>query len=466
MNVLSRGVKNTLRSPLRSGAIVLMFAISIALVMSMLVARSSVLSKINEVKATAGTAMTIRPAGVMGSMGGGDPLSAEQLESIASTEHVSSTTQTLTDQLSSDDTDLESALELGSFGRRMQANTNSTVDGSDDSSTMMSMPAPSITITGTNDISSSSADGGELNIITGETIDATSDETVALVGTTLAEKNSLEVGDTFTAYGTTITVGGIYQTDNVFQDSGVVLPLKTLQAITDQPDVVSIVVANIDSSDNVSTAVESLKASLGDDADITSEVERAESSVESLRGIASLALAGVIAAAVAGAVIVLLAMTMIVRERRREIGVMKAIGGTDGKVVGQFTVEGLTLTLFGALIGLALGIAVSGPMTTSLVSSQDSNSSNSQQGPGGGQRPGMPGSTSDESSDTPQGGPGGFVRGGFQQIQTNATQVTASLTPEIIGIALGVTVLISLIGTAVPAWLTARVRPAEVLRTE
>ncbi len=49
-----------------------MFAISIALIMSMLVARTSVLSKINEVKATAGTAVTIRPAGVMGGMGGGD----------------------------------------------------------------------------------------------------------------------------------------------------------------------------------------------------------------------------------------------------------------------------------------------------------------------------------------------------------------------------------------------------------
>lgn len=73
MNVITRGVKNSLRSPIRSGAIILMFAISIALVLSMLVARSSVMSKIDEVKATAGTSITIRPAGTMGDMGGGDP---------------------------------------------------------------------------------------------------------------------------------------------------------------------------------------------------------------------------------------------------------------------------------------------------------------------------------------------------------------------------------------------------------
>ncbi len=451
MNVLTRGVKNTLRSPLRSGAIILMFAISIALIMSMLVARSSVLTKINEVKATAGTNVTIRPAGVMGGMGGGDPLTAEQLATITSTEHISSTTMTLTDQLSSDDTTLESSLELGSFGRRFAQQSDTTTDSTatqtTTSETAMAGPTPGINLTGTNNVNSVSTDGSELNITSGEAIDAESNENNVLVGSALAEKNSLAVGDTFTAYDTTFTVSGIYETGNTFQDSGIILPLETLQTVTDQSDVVSTVIAVVDSSDNVASTVSALESSLGEDADITSEVERAQSSVESLEGIASLALAGVIAAAIAGSAIILLAMTMVVRERRREIGVMKAIGGTDGKVVGQFIIEGLSLTVFGALIGLGLGILVSGPMTTSLVSSnQDTN-------------------TSVITAGRPAGGPGGFD-GGLRQIQANATQVTASLTPEIVGLALGVTAFISLIGTAIPAWLTARVRPAEVLRTE
>lgn len=474
MNVLTRGVKNSLRSPLRSGAIVLMFAISIALIMSMLVARSSVIAKIDEVKATAGTSITIRPAGVMGNMGGGEPLTADQLAKITSTEHVSSTTMTLTDQLSSDDTTLESSLELGSFGRRFQqqSSANSSESTSTESqSTAMAGPmgggTPGITITGTTDVNSVSTNGGSLTLTSGETIDGTGDAKSVLVGKSLADKNSLVVGDTFTAYDQTFTVAGIYETGNTFQDSGVIMPLKTLQNITDQTDVVSTVIANVDSSDNVAATVSALETSLGDAADITSEVQRAESSVTSLQGIASLALAGVIAASIAGAAIILLAMTMIVRERRREIGVMKAIGGTDGKVVGQFTIEGLTLTVFGALVGIALGILVSGPMTTSLVSSSQSSTATTQTRGGMGGPSGSPGSSSTEntSNATPQDLPGAF-RGGFQQIQNNATQVTASLTPEIIGIALGLTVLISLIGTAIPAWFTARIRPAEVLRTE
>lgn len=468
MNVLTRGVKNSLRSPLRSGAIILMFAISIALIMSMLVARSSVLAKINEVKATAGTSVTIRPAGVMGNMGGGEPLSAEQLKAITSTEHISATTMTLTDQLSSDDTSLESSLELGSFGRRFQqqSNTSNTTTESSTNESTMAPPmggAPGITITGTTSVDSVSTNGEELNLTSGATIDAASSSKQALVGTDLAEKNNLKIGDTFTAYDETFTVAGIYETGNTFTDSGLVMPLATLQEITDQPDVVSTVIATVDSSDNVASTVTTLQTTLGDDADITSEVQRAESSVESLQGIASLALAGVIAAAIAGAAIILLAMTMIVRERRREIGVMKAIGGTDGKVVGQFTIEGMTLTIFGTLLGIVLGIAVSGPMTTSLVSSNQTSTSQSRGMSNGAQ---STSSTQNEAtSERPAGGPGGFG-GGFEQLQANATQVTASLTPEIIGTALGVTLIISIIGTALPAWFTARVRPAEVLRTE
>lgn len=458
MNVITRGVKNSLRSPVRSGAIILMFAISIALVLSMLVARSSIQAKINEVKATAGTSITIRPAGTMGNMGGGDPLTAAQLNTIRTTSHVASTTSSLTDQLSSDDTSLQSSLTFGGFGRghrEESSNTSSSSSSTDtgsssstgDSSTR-SQPSmtPSITITGTSDPNSVSTSGAALTIKSGSTIDGTGSDSVALIGSSLAEKNNLSAGSTFTAYGSTITVKAIYTTGSTFQDSGIIMPLATVQKITNQPDVVSSVVAKVDSSDNVSATVSSLKSSLGEAADITSEVERATESVSSLSGIASLAFAGVIAAAIAGGVIILLAMIMVVRERRREIGVMKAVGGTDKKVIGQFMAEGLTLTIIGTIIGMVIGVLVSGPMTTSLVSNQSSTQSNANVGQAG--------------------RPEGFVGRGVRQIKSNVTQVSATLTPSIIASALGVTLLIALIGTAIPAWITARIRPAEVLRTE
>lgn len=454
MNVVTRGVKNAIRSPLKSGAIVLMFAISIALILSMLVARGSVLAKIDEVKATAGTAITIRPAGVMGDQGGGNPLTTDQIASIKNTANISSITSSLTDQLGTSDTNLTSSLTLGSFGARQQRFSSSSASGSTTGTaeTARPTPTPRISVTGTTDANSVSTTGGNLTISSGTTIDGNSSDNVALVGATLATKNNLSVGSTFTAYGQTVTVKGIYTTGNVFQDSGVIMPLATVQTLTGQSSAVSSVTATVNSSDNVASTVTALKSALGDKADITSQAEQATTSVSSLQGIASLTLAGVIAAAGAGALIVLLAMILVVRERRREIGVIKAIGGSNGKVIGQFIVEGLTLTIIGAIIGLILGVFVSGPMTTSLVSnSQNSSTSTTQTGG----RSGMGGR-----------GFGRAFQGGVSQLNTNLTQVKASLTPQIFLIAVGITLLIALLGSAIPAWLTARVRPAEVLRTE
>lgn len=446
MNVVTRGIKNATRSPLKSGAIVLMFAVSIALILSMLVARGSVLAKINDLKATTGTAITISPAGIQGGFGGGDPLTADQIATIKNTANISSITSTLTDQMTTTDTNLVSSLQLGTFGRRQQRSNATT-----SSNTTRPAPTPRITVTGTTDVNSISTDGSALKITSGSTIDANSTGLVALVGSSLAAKNNLAAGSTFTAYGQTVTASGIYSTGNAFQDSGMIMPLATVQTLTDQAGDVSSVSATVNSSDNVSGVVAALKTSLGDKADITSEQERAATSVSSLQGIANLTFAGVIGAAAAGALIIILAMFLVVRERRREIGVIKAIGGSNSKVITQFTIEGLTLTVIGALIGLVLGIFVSGPMTTSLVSNSQSSTSTA--------------AVAKSGRGSFRGFAGAF-RDGATQLKTNVTQVTASLTPQIFLSAIGITFLIALLGSAIPAWLTARVRPAEVLRTE
>jgi putative ABC transport system permease protein len=146
---------------------------------------------------------------------------------------------------------------------------------------------------------------------------------------------------------------------------------------------------------------------------------------------------------IAGAIIILIAMVIIVRERRREIGVIKAIGGSNGKVIAQFITESLTLTIIGAIVGLALGIVVSGPMTNSLVTSSAQSSQNS-----------------------PTGNPREMMRTGINRINSSLNTVTASLTPQAFISAIGVTLLITIIGSAGPAWFIARIRPAEILRNE
>lgn len=462
MNVITRGIRGAIRSPIRAGAIIIMLAISIGLIVAMLAAKAGVENKINSVKQSAATAITVRPAGVMGFGGGGNPLTADQVAAINKTAHVASTASTLTDQLGTDDTNLTPSLELGSFGMRMQRFESSGSSSesmptppegessSGSSNTTRQAPTPRTTVTGTTDANSIAQNGGSLTISSGSIIDGTSTENIALVGKTLAAKNSLSVGSTFTAYGQTFTVKGIFTTGNTFQDSGVIVPLATLQKLTEQTGAVTEMIVNADSSDNVATVVSGIKSTVGSDkVDVTSEQQRAEESVSSLSSISSLATTGVVGATIAAGVIVLLTMTMIVRERKREIGVIKAVGGTNVKVIVQFMTEALTLTVVGGIIGLAFGVAVSGSITQGLVDSQSNTSSSRQAGPGAG---------------------GGAVTRRFEQFggtaQRGLQAVTSSVTPGTIGAGIGLTLLIAIIGSAVPAWLIARIRPAEVLRTE
>lgn len=458
MNAVTRGVRNALRSPLRSGAIVIMLAISIGLIFAMLVARTSVNTKIDEVKSQSATKITIRPAGVMGGFGGGDPLTADQIEKITKTAHIASTASTLTDQMSTDDTNLTPSFELGQLGRRLQRfearNDQPTVvqmeEGDAEAPANMPTPVARTTVTGLTDVNSVVTDGGTLKITSGATINADGDELVALIGKNLATKNNLSPGSTFTAYGKTFTVKGIFETGNNFQDNGVIMPIKTLQTVTEQEGAVTNVVATVDSAENVTGTVTALKSALGDKADITSDAEQAAQSVSSLESISSLATTGVIGATIAAAAIVLLSMTMVVRERKREIGVIKAIGGTNAKVLAQFSAEALTLTIVGGIVGLAIGIAASGSITSSLVANAQTQaptiSRNS--GPAGGEAP------------------RNVVAGGLMRFDRGVRDVTGTVTPGVFAISIGCMILIALLGSAIPAWLIARIRPAEVLRTE
>ena len=197
--------------------------------------------------------------------------------------------------------------------------------------------------------------------------------------------------------------------------------------------------ATVDSLNNLSSATNAIKSSLGSSADVTSNVDEANQALQPLNTVKRIALYSLIGATAAGAVIILLTMVMIVRERRREIGILKAIGGSNIRIAVQFMCEALTLTVLGAMVGVALGVVGGSPVTSTLVSNST-------------KQPTMPGGFGVRSF-------GGPLAGSLKDVQ-------AQIGWPIFLYGLGAAVLIALIGSALASYVISKVRPAEVLRSE
>ena len=459
MNMISRGARNAFRNIIRTWSIVIILGISIGLAVSMLVARQAVTTKIETVKSSVGNTVTVAPAGARGFEGGGEPLTAEQATKLASIDHVASTVQSVSDRLTADNTDLESGIDAGSLGQRNAARSGVGFEQAPPSMPSGGMGGgqstgssgavtrtftPPVTLIGSNNPEKSLAsDGTSVEITAGELFASDSTEKVAIIGKALADKNELTVGSTFTAYGETIKVVAIYDTGTDFANNQVVMPLTVTQTLSDQINQLTSITLNVDSIDNISSVSAAAKTAIGDSGDVTDSESQVASAVEPLQNIQTISLYSLIGEVFAGAIIILLTMIMIVRERRREIGVIKAIGGSNTIIMGQFIVEAVTLTLLGAVIGIGVGVAAAAPITSALVSTS--------------------------SSTAQTGGPGGMMgggRGAGRALQQSVENIQANVGWEIILYGIGAALIIAIIGSALASIFISKVRPAEVMRAE
>lgn len=459
MNVLSRGMRNSFRNPIRTFSIVLILGLSIGLGLTMLLARQAVDDKIAAVKSSIGNTITISPAGARGFEGGGEPLTADQLAKVTSIPTITSTAQMLNDRLTSDNTSLASAITPGSLGNRRAGNAGIGFMAKPDEARPRADGQPQFTrtftppviVTGTNDLSSSSVYGSSsVTYASGHALDPTKDDNTAVVGKALAEKNNLAVGSTFTAYGQPLTVTGIYDTGNMFSNAGFVMPLAALQRLSAQPGAITSAVATVRSIDDVDSAAASVKTALGDKADVVTSQDTAKQAIAPLENVKTISTFSLIGALVAGAVIILLTMVMIVRERRREIGVMKAIGASNLKIVLQFISESVSLTLVGLLVGLAIGLLAANPITNMLVTNSTVSAATQD---GSGMRLGRQGF-------------GGALRGFGASSAANFRHIQTTVGLAILAEGFGVALIIATLGSALPALLISKVRPSEVMRAE
>ncbi|BCW70077.1 hypothetical protein NicSoilB8_11210 [Arthrobacter sp. NicSoilB8] len=456
---------------------VAVLAVAIGLALAMLVANQAVTGKVAELNASVGTVLTVNPAGGQGFEGGGEPLTSAQAATAAAVPNVSSVVGTKALRLrnaadiaaeaasgrtgqggpggqsaTTVTTSLKAAVDAGTLGNRNQATSGTSgTSGATGTSTTQAAPAFSLPVTATGIGAEVDSTGKALQLTQGTGLgDYTAASTGALLGTTLAEKNGLSVGSAFTIQDQTFTVKGLFDAGTAFGNNALYVTLPTAQTLAALPDELSTMIVTVNSMENVDAAKTALQAALGSDkADVTQGQRNLETAVSSLDSVKNISFIAFVAALGTAGLIILLIMVMLVRERRREIGVLKAIGAPNRTIGLQFVLEALVLVALGSVVGAAVASFASGGIASALISSSSSTTSAAATGQRGGPG-GFPGG---------QGGP----LGGASQLLTS---VTASASPGVIAAGIAAVFGVAIIGALVPALLTARIRPIEVLRGE
>lgn len=450
MSVIARGARNALRNKARTGAVILVLAIAIGLTLSMLVAGEAVRGKLSDLRDNMDATVTVLPGFEPGADVDDLPgLDDEELEAVSASPHVAAATATVGGMLQPpQDPDAETEGEMGvAFGPGSEPGETDLESGMDAEAVGapegIAFPIPVTGTTGDRD-----GMGAEYRVTEGE---LPAGDREAVVSDQLAEANGLQIGDTFSAYGEEFTVVGIAESESEFDSVGVVMTVEAVREFTENSGYDAIAV-EVDDVDNVEAAVDAISDAVGPGFDVRSNADMLLQVSAGLSTVADITTIGFWVALGASALIVFFTLAMTVRERRKEVGVLKAIGSTNRRVIVQFGTEAIVLVSLATIIGLAVATLSSGFMADVLVATNAGGVPENVDG----MRDAVvvAGPTGDASFD-PMG-----------QAADLAGSITASVGWGTLGIGALVALGIAVSGSAVPAWLIARVRPAEVLRGE
>jgi len=313
---------------------------------------------------------------------------------------------------------------------------------------------PLYTITGVS-LNSSFIDNYSIlptNITAGRNLQA-GDSGVVLMTSNLTDYLGAGVGDEVEIYGRAFTVVGVYgSTDQgIMQTRTVYMNITDAQTITGNAGNVSRLDVYAESASDVDGIADVIKAAYSDlyvttYTDRLANLERmqemytetlnnAESTLSQTQTVAT---QEILIAVAATSLIVLFVMLYTVRERTKEIGILKAIGFSNWNVMSQFMFEGILMSLMAGVVGIVIGI-VGAPFLSSLLLPQVSLFSTQQQG---------------------------FPRQAVNFGTALSQSVTATPDSQTLLLAFGVAVLLGAIGSLYPAWRASRTSPMEALRYE
>ena len=177
-----------------------------------------------------------------------------------------------------------------------------------------------------------------------------------IIGKNPAQALNKTVGDTINLYGKDFKITGIYQTGNVMQDQNVFMSLNTLQNLTSNTGKISSIYVRDADNANDTQVSKAIADAYPNDLSTTTAEDQANRMNNVMGTINSASWAISLLAIFIGGIGVINTMIMSVFERTREIGVLKAVGWKNRRILGMILGESIVLTLLAAVVGTIVGV--------------------------------------------------------------------------------------------------------------
>ncbi len=274
----------------------------------------------------------------------------------------------------------------------------------------------------------------------------------AIVSASYAKQKRLSVGETLTLSDREFKIVGVVSAPLGGSASDIYIKLSQLQTIAEMKGRVNTIYVRANDAAGVSAVAKDIERKISSSSVTTSQTlaDRVGGSVVDACKLADkLGFALVIAALVSSVLVVILLTLSAVSKRTRELGTLKAIGWTGGRVVRQVGGESLAQGVLGGVAGVAIGaigaLAVSAAgleMKASVASSAASGGGGGPFGPGG-----------------PLGSLADSVVSGSRTVN-----VTAPLDLNLILLAVALAICGGALAGVAGGMRAARLRPAEALR--
>ncbi len=193
-----------------------------------------------------------------------------------------------------------------------------------------------------------------LKVLTGR-IPREGDEVI--LGVDAAADLGVSTGDSVELGGQSLLVVGTYDSDVVWQRGGGFAPLSTVQRIVNRPGIVTLAYVTVEKTSSPDLVAKEIQQAVPEVVTIADSSEYGQVD-QGFTLISAASTAISILAVVIGGIGVMNTMVMAIFERTREIGVLRAIGWPPGRVLRMILAESVVLCLIAMLAGSLLGVAM------------------------------------------------------------------------------------------------------------